>query len=189
MSNTWIISDTHWMHEKIIGYCNRPFKNAGEMDEVMIKRWNERVKPGDLVYHLGDVGLTKEDKLKPIIARLNGKKILILGNHDKSAERMMDFGFDFACDSMVIRCMNHVLFLNHKPLQFKPPFIGIDLVLHGHIHNSTPESRLEHVSKGELVNIPSFNVNLSVEVINYEPVSLPWVVKTAVHRERQGLRM
>lgn len=185
--NSWVISDTHFLHSNIISYCNRPFNSADHMDLVMIKRWNERVKPEDIVYHLGDVGLTKEDKLTPIVKSLNGKKILVLGNHDKSAARMMEFGFDFACESMVIRHMNHNLLLTHKPLKVKPYMDGmyIDYVLHGHIHNSTPESRQEHTSKGELVHIPDFNINLSAEVINYEPVSLSALLKKQIYKERE----
>lgn len=190
--NTWVVSDTHFNHSAIIGYCNRPFKDANHMNEVMIARWNERVKPGDLIYHLGDVGLTKNDGgLDKIIARLNGKKILILGNHDKSAQRMMDFGFDFACESLAIQHFNHNLLLTHKPMKFKPYQKGlyIDYVLHGHIHNSTPESRKEHTGKGELVEIPSFNINLSVEMINYEPQSLSSVIKKKVYEDKQGMKM
>lgn len=184
--NTWIISDTHFLHDNIIVYCKRPFKNATHMNEVMIERWNNRVKPGDLVYHLGDVGLTKGDALEKIIARLNGKKILALGNHDKSAQRMMDFGFDYACESLTISHFNHLLLLTHKPQKMN---LGVNFVLHGHIHNSTPEERVEHQNKGELVHIPSFNINLSVEMINYEPVSLDWVIKTKVYQDKQGMKM
>ena len=47
----WVISDTHFGHENIIKFCNRPFSNAEEMDECMIDRWNETVKPTDEVIH------------------------------------------------------------------------------------------------------------------------------------------
>ena len=78
-------ADTHFFHTKIITYCDRPFSNSDEMNEVMIERWNERIKPGDLVYHLGDLvfgRLTDEDKVKKLLRRLNGQKQLIYGNHD-----------------------------------------------------------------------------------------------------------
>ena len=180
----WIISDTHFGHHNIIKYCSRPFQSVNRMDATMILRWQERVKPEDTIYHIGDVGLTKGDFLeKRILPCLPGKKILILGNHDKSAKRMMEIGFDFACEGMFIRPAEWgsvLLFLSHKPLRTKPNFPGVgypDYVLHGHIHNSTSEERAKHESKGEIVEIPSFNINMSVELWDYQPVSLVPLVK------------
>lgn len=188
--NTWITSDTHFGHENIIKYCNRPYPNVGAMNEDLVRRWNNRVAPGDLVYHLGDVGymkgsqkvLTEDNAMNQLIRRLNGKKILILGNHDKSAERMMEFGFDFACEEMVIGHYGRQLLLVHRPQLTQRS--DIDFTLHGHIHNSTPEEREPHKAKGELVYIPTFNINLSVEVTNYEPQSLNAVVKKKIFQDK-----
>lgn len=183
--NTWIISDTHFGHENIIGYCNRPFKDAAHMNHVMIDRWCERVMPEDLVYHLGDVMLTArktDEELRHFMRQLPGTKILALGNHDKSAKRMMEFGFDFACEEMVISYHNYRLLLTHKPRSWMPG--NVDYVLHGHIHNSTPAERKEHAAKGELVEIPAFNINMCVEMWNYEPVTLEHVLKTQKFKER-----
>ena len=52
-------SDTHFLHENILGYCSRPFKNIEEHDEALIKRWNEKVPEDGLVFHLGDVYIIK----------------------------------------------------------------------------------------------------------------------------------
>lgn len=87
MSNKFFISDTHFGHENTCtkfkrddGTPLRPFANAEEMDETMVERWNAVVKQHDIVYHLGDVVMNK--KFLPILDRLNGKKKLIMGNHD-----------------------------------------------------------------------------------------------------------
>jgi len=85
MSNIHFTSDHHFGHENIIKYCNRPFSNAREMNKVMIKRWNEKVKPKDSVYHLGDFGITYKENLKTILDQLNGKIYLIAGNHESAA--------------------------------------------------------------------------------------------------------
>jgi len=76
------ISDTHFGHEAVIGFCNRPFSTFNEMDEFMINAWNDVVRPQDIVYHLGDFCFMGEGHARTIFHRLNGKKILILGNHD-----------------------------------------------------------------------------------------------------------
>jgi len=80
--NIFFTSDTHFGHKNILKYCNRPFVNVEEMDEVMIERWNGRIGKNDSVYHLGDFSFSSNPKT--YFERLNGKKILIIGNHDNS---------------------------------------------------------------------------------------------------------
>ena len=76
-------SDLHFGHEGIIRMCNRPFQTLEEMDETLIKNWNSLAKPKDKVYVLGDFFMYyKKPKLREILNRLNGTKILIKGNHD-----------------------------------------------------------------------------------------------------------
>ena len=87
MPSVFLVSDTHFGHEKTCtvfkredGSPLRPFTSAEEMDEFMVKAWNERVKPNDKVYHLGDVVINR--RCLPTLGRLNGDKVLIRGNHD-----------------------------------------------------------------------------------------------------------
>jgi len=79
----FFISDTHFGHENIIKTCNRPFANADEMDEALIERWNERIAPGDCVYHLGDFCYRNSKSANRYIERLNGTIHLVTGNHDR----------------------------------------------------------------------------------------------------------
>lgn len=76
-------SDTHFSHNNIIRYCDRPFADTDHMDEEIIRRWNETVGPDDIVYHLGDIALGPIEKSLAKVARLNGHKIAVLGNHDR----------------------------------------------------------------------------------------------------------
>ncbi len=85
MTKTFFTSDHHFGHENIIRFCKRPFSNAKEMNEVMIQRWNEKVGPNDMVYHLGDFALKSKDDLATILDQLNGKIHLITGNHEAAA--------------------------------------------------------------------------------------------------------
>jgi calcineurin-like phosphoesterase family protein len=75
-------SDTHFWHKSIIHYCNRPWATAEEMNEGLIKRWNERIKPTDTVFHLGDFCFAGITKAQEIFNRLNGILNLVKGNHD-----------------------------------------------------------------------------------------------------------
>ncbi|MGH1334786.1 MAG: metallophosphoesterase family protein [Aureispira sp.] len=85
MRNIFFTSDHHFGHENIIKFCNRPFANVQEMNAVMIKRWNEKVKKRDTVYHLGDFGITYKENLQSILEQLHGKIYLIAGNHESAA--------------------------------------------------------------------------------------------------------
>jgi calcineurin-like phosphoesterase family protein len=72
-------ADTHFGHDKIIEYCNRPFRSVEEMDKEMIFRWNELIKSNDRVFHLGDFCFGDP---KRYLDRLNGDIILLRGSHD-----------------------------------------------------------------------------------------------------------
>lgn len=83
--NVFFTSDTHFSHENIIKYCNRPFNNATEMNEKIIKNWNSVVSKNDVVYHLGDVHLGNPRLVGEILNRLNFSFMhVIKGNHEKS---------------------------------------------------------------------------------------------------------
>ncbi len=86
MQNIYFTSDHHFGHKNIIKFSERPFADIDEMDETMVKKWNEKVGPDDEVYHLGDVGLCSSGKLRKILDQLHGKIYLINGNHEKSAQ-------------------------------------------------------------------------------------------------------
>ena len=87
MPAVFLVSDTHFGHKGVCHFTRsdgvtklRPFDNPDEMDEFMVKAWNERVGPKDKVYHLGDVVINR--RALPTLSRLNGDKVLIRGNHD-----------------------------------------------------------------------------------------------------------
>jgi calcineurin-like phosphoesterase family protein len=83
MNDTWFTSDTHFYHANVIKYCNRPYSSVEEMNEAIILEWNSKVKPDDIIYHLGDFSFAKDiSKTMEIVDRLNGQIFLIRGNHD-----------------------------------------------------------------------------------------------------------
>ena len=75
--------DMHLGHENIIRLCNRPFSNVEEMDQALIDNWNRRVQPQDTIYILGDLMFRNKKPPEEYLRQLNGKKHLIIGNHDR----------------------------------------------------------------------------------------------------------
>lgn len=75
-------SDTHFGHERAIELCNRPFRNAQEMNDTIIKNWNERVGKDDIVFHLGDFAMHPRSAIPDLVKALNGQIVLVAGNHD-----------------------------------------------------------------------------------------------------------
>lgn len=134
MSAVWLISDTHFGHEKTCtvftredGSPLRPFKSAEEMDEFMIKAWNERVRPKDKVYHLGDVVINR--KFLSVLGRLNGDKILIRGNHD--IFKLNDY-IEYFRDIRGYHVMNGLI-LSHVPVH-NDSLSRFGANIHGHLH-------------------------------------------------------
>ena len=80
--DTWIISDTHFFHENIGKYCNRP----DNWQELIIKNWNDLISPDETVLHLGDFALGKKSNFELLTGSLNGRLFLIQGNHDRLSQ-------------------------------------------------------------------------------------------------------
>jgi calcineurin-like phosphoesterase family protein len=82
-------SDTHFGHENILKYCNRPFKSSWEMDAALVSNWNQVVADGDTVYHLGDFAFghgAEKEYIAKLAKQLRGDINLIIGNHEKLAQ-------------------------------------------------------------------------------------------------------
>lgn len=128
----WFISDTHFGHANIIRLANRPFLSVDEMDSCLIDRWNEKVKEGDEVFFLGDFGFGRTVRLREICEKLNGFKVCIRGNHDRSPTAMKRMGFDVVLEAAMIKIDGKKIVLQHEP-SIDTPY-GC-LILHGHVHN------------------------------------------------------
>ncbi len=163
--NVWFISDTHFGHSNILKFEShgaplRVFSSVEEMDEVMIERWNKTVKPGEKIYHLGDLGFSKPN-LEKIMPRLNGQKRLILGNHDGYQMKFYEQYFKkIICSWRPIRsCI-----FSHHPLYIGAGNERILANVHGHIH------------RGQ-INDPRY-LNISVEETDYYPIHYDQIIQT-----------
>lgn len=96
-------SDPHYFHGNIIRYCKRPYKDVDEMHDAFIKNYNSKVQPNDTCYFLGDIGFAHPTKLKEVITRLNGQKVVIRGNHDPDKKILLGIGFGSAYDYLEIK--------------------------------------------------------------------------------------
>lgn len=181
MPTTWFISDTHFGHEKTCtvfkradGSPLRPFGCAQEMDEFMIKAWNERVRPNDKVYHCGDVVINR--KFLHVLGRLNGDKVLIRGNHD--IFKLQDYSQYFR-DIRAFDVKNGMIF-SHVPIH--PESLGrFGTNIHGHLHaNRVMKIKGVDRKTGELEysdQVDPRYFNVSVEQIDFAPISLEEVNK------------
>lgn len=169
MSQRWIIADNHFYHTEIIGYEGRPFKDIIEMNETMIRNWNEIVHKHDKVFVLGDFALraTKE-QVAEILRRLNGIKILIKGSHDNhSSKWWRDVGFHEVSEYPIL--VDGFYLFSHEPcyLNDKMPYVNI----HGHMHSRT-------------INDPQC-INMSVELHGYKPVNFE-IIKESFQKQLDG---
>ena len=132
----YFTSDTHFYHDNIRGYCNRPFDNVEIMNEAMIERWNKIVTPEDTIYHLGDFCMGRKEVNCPLVLpRLNGHKILIKGNHDRSIQQMISYGFNEAYDNMFLQTEKGLAYLAHEPKPNGHWAETAEFQLCGHVHD------------------------------------------------------
>jgi len=114
----YFTSDWHIGHFNCLALDGRPFKDLDHMNEMLIKNFNFLVPHHGITYFLGDMGFSKSGLLKKVITRLNGKKILIPGNHDdKGMYAYYDAGFDFVTDKAQIVIGKSIITMSHCPLK------------------------------------------------------------------------
>lgn len=179
MSRIFYTSDTHFGHENILRYCNRPYETVEEMNIDLVSRWNSVVGEDDIVYHLGDVVMNV--KWLWIVSQLNGIKILVAGNHDhcwdgfrkpKAITRdYIEAGFSRVHSGGIVNTHlmadgAHVVTLSHLPYEanihdgrkfegWRPKDYGL-INLCGHVHDAW--------------KISGRSINVGVDVWDFYPV-------------------
>lgn len=164
----FFIADTHFGDDAIIRYENRPFGSADEMEKKITDNWNSIVLADDEVFLLGDIAAYDKERTRDIINRLNGRKSLIIGNHDVQDEQYYyDCGFSFVSRYPILY-QNYWL-LSHEPLYVctNMPYANI----FGHVHASPL-----------YVTVSPQSYCVSVERINYTPISFD-SIKQAVREQ------
>lgn len=134
----WFTSDTHFFHQNIIKYCDRPVKDAQHMNEVLIENINSLVQPEDTLYMLGDFGTGGWSNMVGILKRINCKDIhYIYGNHDKNMRNPeVSKMFKSVQDYKEITVEGQMIILSHYAmLEWHNCHRG-SWMLHGHSHNT-----------------------------------------------------
>ena len=163
----YMIADTHFGDDgSIIRYEKRPFANELEMRKALIENWNKVVGPEDTVYHLGDFASNLSwEETKQIVDALNGRKILIMGNHDNylTLREWMECGFDEVYKYPII--YDEFIVMQHEP----PQYINSDtpfFYLFGHVHGTEMYPTVTKQS-----------ACVTVERWNYAPVDIEKIKK------------
>ena len=174
MPAVFLVSDTHFGHAGVCRFTEddgvtkiRPWTDPDEMDEAMVKMWNETVRPNDKVYHLGDVVINR--KALGIMRRLNGDKVLIRGNHDIFRDEEYREHFR---ELRAYHVMNGMI-LSHIPIH--PESLGrFGVNIHGHLHTNRVMKR--DFFSDELMIDPSYHC-VCVEQTGFKPILFEDVIK------------
>ncbi|CAB4133557.1 COG4186 Predicted phosphoesterase or phosphohydrolase [uncultured Caudovirales phage] len=167
MPAVFLVSDTHFGHAGVCRFLRddgtklRPWDNPEEMDEEMVKRWNETVRPNDKVYHLGDVVINR--RALSTLARLNGDKVLIRGNHDIFRDTEYR---EYFRELRAYHVMNGMI-LSHIPIH-EASLGRFGVNIHGHLHSN-------RVMKNNIIDVSYHCV--CVEQTDFAPILFEDVIK------------
>jgi len=158
-------ADQHFGHENIVRYCGRPFKNAHQMDKVLIERYNAVVAPTDTCYFLGDFSMSgNPEVIEKYVRKLNGTKILILGNHDRLKPfTYVDIGFQ-SVHTAVDVLLSSLVYIKTEVRCVHDPAPACSTRYHrhwlvGHVHGL-----FKNLDRGRVTNV-------GVDVWDFTPVS------------------
>lgn len=176
------IADLHFFHKHILDYEPRPWETLEDMVEGLIANWNRVVYPEDNVFIVGDFWPGKDEPTKAIVDRLNGRKHMILGNHDLSLSmnKWYSLGFFSVCYQMVMPLNKNITIkfchypytgANHKE---KRPIKEENMwLIHGHTH-----------SKGSLIDYENKTICVSCELTNYTPIDFDRLIALILKGEK-----
>lgn len=167
----YFTSDCHFMHKNIIKYTNRPFDSVDEMNETLINNWNDVVGEDDLIFCLGDFALGKEVDCRSILQRLNGNKVLIKGNHEKTVLNKtynINFFNGGIYERLEIRVKDKEvsngvqdLVLSHYPMLVWNKSHRNSIQLFGHVHGGFDNKQL----------LSPNQMDVGVDSHNFRPIS------------------
>lgn len=166
-------SDPHWGHTNILQLAHRPFSDIHEMNDALISNYNRIVKPDDHVLWLGDCFFKGGKEWKQeTMKRLNGRKSLLLGNHDTGMASMLSLGFELVIDDTIMISMDGVpcRICHYSSVsrvddeRYKdrlPPKVKGEWLIHGHTHSN--------------IKMEGNRICVCCDAWDYGPVRMEWV--------------
>lgn len=167
LNNTFFLSDFHFDHVNIINYCNRPFKTVEEMNETMLTNFFSVVKKDSTFFFLGDMAFGRDsEKPKDWLWKLHGNIFYIKGSHDHGIRPTTpNLNARLVCSELIVETPEYTFWCGHDPNDAPTKY---SYVIHGHKHNEVP-----HIHGCRY----SLKINVSVECINYTPISLAKIIE------------
>jgi calcineurin-like phosphoesterase family protein len=186
MPAVFLVSDTHFGHAGVCRFTRndgvtklRPWDNADEMDEFMVEAWNDRVRPNDKVYHLGDVVINR--KALGIMRRLNGDKVLIRGNHDIFRD---DEYRQYFRELRAYHVMNGMI-LSHIPVH-EASLGRFGVNIHGHLHaNRVKKARGIDARTGETLYSTEIDTRYHCVCVEQTPDFAPILFEDVLKRIKE----
>ena len=164
MSRKWYTADFHLFHDNIIRYCHRPFDNIWQMHDAIVEGMNERVKKNDELFILGDVSFYGGEKVQKVLRKINGRKHLIIGNHD--AKNMGKWeGWTSVNHYLELKDRGQNIVLCHYPIESWNKMMYGAIHLHGHRHGVYPKHLRNECPWG-------LRSDVGVDVFDFKPVDL-----------------
>jgi len=179
----YFIADLHFGHQNALSFDNRPFKTIEEHDSTLITNWNNTVGLDDDIYVLGDISWHSTTKTISIFKQLNGRKHLIIGNHDhkllKNRELQQEF-VEIASYKELDIGNGNICVLSHYPIPcFNRHYYGA-YHLYGHVHISFEWNMMKRIKyeMEELYIKPCnmYNVGCMVDYMDYKPRILEEII-------------
>lgn len=184
------ISDLHIGHENVLRFDQRPFENMFQMENVIIDNWNKTVKKHDRTYILGDtIWSPKFKDWKEFLDKLNGQKVLIVGNHDakeqtlaklKKEKVILDYKY-----MDVINVNDKKVILSHSPQPFYFKQYSPNVVhLYGHVHLTSDYDYMKEIIKHQeerysefISKMHCYNVGCMCPEIDYTPRTIDEIIE------------
>lgn len=162
--NYWVLADTHFGHEKMKDYCQRP----DGFEDKILSAVARLVQCDDVLIHIGDFCIYCDEYWHELFrSACLGKRWLVRGNHDrKSLGWYFSHGWDFVADEFSLEVFGKRVLFSHAPV---PEIADAELNIHGHLHNTGHHPELHISTKHRLVYLEH----------TYEPLNLRKIIEGA----------
>lgn len=207
----YYISDCHFFHRDLLTKMDcRGFADVNEMNDYMIYKWNQKVRPNDEVVILGDFSMGTASETNEVLKALNGHLFLVIGNHDRfptckdynsSRFEWMKYYAELSDNRRKVICSHYPIFCYNGQYRYDEEGKPKTYMLYGHVHNTFDEllvNRFQEITKsslrltigGEMRHIPCQMINCFCMFSDYTPLTLDeWIKVDAERRKKISLQV